>query len=113
MTSYPTKVSILGEPHSITFTTAEECPEQLDGYSGRLDHVKRAIYVAVSDDDGSEYEDVILKEVLRHEIIHAFLWESGLDVCSPDQWACNEEMVDWIAMQFPKMVKAMKEAKAL
>ena len=38
--------------------------------------------------------------LLRHEIIHAFLIESGLnDACD---WHC-EEMVDWLAMQFPKL----------
>jgi len=47
------------------------------------------------------------KTVKRHELIHAFLYESGLDVCS---WAGNEEMVDWIAIQFPKLQKAFEDA---
>lgn len=52
------------------------------------------------------------KKVLRHEIVHAFLYESGLwqssftDKC----WAQNEEMVDWIAIQEPKLNKAFREA---
>lgn len=50
------------------------------------------------------------KSVKRHELIHAFLYESGLDVSS---WAQNEEMVDWIAIQFPKLLKAFEEADAL
>ena len=43
------------------------------------------------------------KKILRHEIIHAFLYESGLDINSHDidQWARDEEMVDWMAIQFP------------
>ena len=45
------------------------------------------------------------REVLRHEIIHAFLFESGLD-----DLGSNEELVDWIAKQFPKMTKAFEEA---
>lgn len=48
------------------------------------------------------------QEVMRHEIIHAFLFESGLD-----SYTENEELVDWIAIQFPKMIKAMKEVKSL
>ena len=51
------------------------------------------------------------KQVIRHEIIHAFVFESGLDTCS--DWAKNEEMVDWIAIQFPKLLKAFKEADCL
>ena len=40
------------------------------------------------------------KHCLRHEIIHAFLSESGLGACSNKTmrpWAKNEEMVDWMA----------------
>ena len=56
------------------------------------------------------------KTVLRHEIIHAFLFESGLaGSCNvwDGSWAENEEMVDWIAMQLPKIIQACKEADAL
>ena len=56
------------------------------------------------------------KSVLRHEIIHAFLHESGLadsSLAYDAGWAKNEEMVDWIAMQFPKLLKAFEEADCL
>ena len=52
------------------------------------------------------------KETLRHEIIHAFFNESGLGWNSlpvEQAWAKNEEMVDWIAIQFPKISKVFKE----
>lgn len=55
-------------------------------------------------------------ETLRHEIIHAFFNESGLQWSSfiPDKaWTKNEEMVDWFAIQFPKILKAFKEAGCL
>lgn len=48
------------------------------------------------------------RETMRHEIIHAFLNESGLGWNSlplESAWAKNEEMVDWIAIQFPKIHK--------
>ena len=50
------------------------------------------------------------KKVLCHELVHAFLFESGL---GGESWANNEELVDWIAFQFPKMLEAMKNANAL
>lgn len=56
------------------------------------------------------------KETLRHELIHAFLSESGLSwntFAAEKAWAKNEEMVDWIAIQFPKLLAAFKEADAL
>lgn len=56
-----------------------------------------------------------MKKTLRHEIVHAFLNESGLGPNSSesDAWARNEEMVDWIALQGPKIYKAWQEAGAL
>ena len=42
------------------------------------------------------------KKNLRHEIVHAFLFESGL--AENSEWAYNEEMVDWIAKQGPKII---------
>lgn len=55
-------------------------------------------------------------ETIRHEIVHAFLNESGL--CDNSNlidgpWAKNEEMVDWIARQIEKIYKACSEADAI
>lgn len=52
------------------------------------------------------------RKVIRHEIIHAFLYESGLDnnSLSGGAWAKNEEMVDWLSIQAPKIFKAFREA---
>lgn len=48
------------------------------------------------------------KEVIRHEIVHAFFDEAGLtDYCS------DERLVEWIAKQFPKMQEAMNKAGGL
>lgn len=56
------------------------------------------------------------KKLLRHEIVHAFLEESGLSTNSNDNagpWARNEEIVDWIALQGLKIYKAWREAGAI
>ena len=46
------------------------------------------------------------KKVLRHEIIHAFFYESGLwQLCQ------DENIVDWIAIQFWKMAEAICKAE--
>lgn len=39
------------------------------------------------------------KEALLHEIIHAYLYESGLEL-----WADNEDLVNWIELQFFKVL---------
>lgn len=53
------------------------------------------------------------KVVARHELIHAFLYESGLDANSVWQLQKGEshpeQMVEWLAMQFPKMLKVFQE----
>lgn len=41
------------------------------------------------------------KETLRHEIIHAFFSESGFR-----GYYSDELLVDWISIQFPKMLDA-------
>ena len=56
------------------------------------------------------------KATLRHEIIHAFLYESGHSACTT--WMGQgeehpEHMVEWLAIMFPKMAKTFKEAGAL
>lgn len=55
------------------------------------------------------------REVLRHEVIHAFLYESGLDGSSgaSANWATNEEMVDWLAIQSPKIFKVFQDLEVL
>lgn len=57
----------------------------------------------------------LAKETLRHEIVHAFLNESGLAESSNEcsAWARNEEMVDWFSLQGPKIYRAWKEVDAV
>ena len=57
-----------------------------------------------------------MKETLRHEIIHAFLNESGLRYDAKESfgpWTQNEEMIDWFAIQSPKIFKVYEELKLL
>lgn len=56
------------------------------------------------------------QETLRHEIIHAFLNESGLSdsaLCFEGGWTKNEEMIDFFAIQFPKIKKVYKKLKIM
>lgn len=87
-------------------------------FGGYCDGAKREIVLlnlSTIPDWKSEPEGIIARkerETLRHEIIHAFLNESGLQWNSlpvETAWAKNEEMVDWIAVQFPKILKVYKE----
>ena len=55
-----------------------------------------------------------LRKVTRHEIIHAFLFESGLteNFTHPD-FGHDETYVDWFASQFPKILAVYKELEIL
>lgn len=60
------------------------------------------------EDDSELIKKDRLKEVLRHEIIHAFFNESGLE-----EYSENEQLVDWIAKQSPKILKAFQQADCI
>ena len=109
------KVNILGSEWSVKFGSEKEYPNltNVDGYT---DLSIREI--VVDDMEASQGQigakadlESYQKQVVRHEIIHAFLLESGLDSNSnsADSWAVNEEMVDWFAIQSPKIFKVFNE----
>lgn len=56
-----------------------------------------------------------MRKQLRHEIIHAFLAESGLQSNYEHykQFGHEETIVDWFAIQFPKMIKAFESVNAI
>ena len=114
------KVNVLGVEYSIRYKTEEEdaFPKEADGCCDTS--IKRITIRQHTQEDRNEpYAlkdlDEYQRKVLRHEITHAFLFESGLSVnaYSPASWAGNEEMVDWFAIQGPKIMKAWQEAGAV
>ena len=59
--------------------------------------------------------DFLQKKQLRHEIIHAFLSESGLQ-CNwqhMEQFGHDETTVDWFAIQSPKIFEVFKELELI
>ncbi len=108
------KINILGTEWKIV-TCKEEESELLNGKcrDGCTDNSTRTIWICEKKDD-CELQDYEMwkKLALRHEILHAFLFESGLDASSISTygpWANNEEMVDWFAIQSPKIFKVYSE----
>lgn len=109
------KVNILGSEWSVKFGNEEEYPDlsEMDGYTDLstreivVDDMKASQGQIGAKVDLGSYQ----KQVVRHEIIHAFLLESGLDSNSNSvgSWAVNEEMVDWFAIQSPKIFKVFRE----
>lgn len=111
--SSDTIVDILGTKYFIYYLGYDEDPRfKVNGWQAFVGTTSKMIAVgilrtfpemrAVDDDTLKEVE----KKNLRHEIIHAFLNESGLDANTHAPrcpWTQNEEMVDWFAIQMPKI----------
>ena len=107
------KINILGTEWTI-ITCKEEESELLNGKyrDGCTDNSAHQIFICEKKPDCELQDYEMWKKLsLRHEIFHAFLFESGL--AENSTWAQNEEMVDWIAIQFPKLLEAFKAADAL
>ena len=93
-----------------------------ESFSGYCDVCTKEIVICdMSTYKGWEYEsketvEIAQKEILRHEIVHAFFKESGLFANANEtygSWARNEEMVDWIALQGVKLYDAWKAVDAV
>ena len=105
------KVNILGTEYTVTESTEAE-DENLQGVDGYCDTSIKSIVIDKMDKVEPHMKKDLASHkrvVLRHELTHAYLYESGLAECS---WAQNEEMVDWIALQIPKMVNTFNEVNA-
>lgn len=110
------KINVLGTEYTIIINADDELMPE--GADGAMDHSLKRIVIAKFDEpDRNSIKDldVYRKKVMRHEIIHAFLYESGLWNNSGDvsAWGQSEEITDWIAIQFPKILKAFEEAECL
>lgn len=111
-------VNILGTEYKIYHRNEKE-DELLDGKyrDGYTDNSTHEIVICNKKEDCElrDYEHY-KKSVLRHEIMHAFLYECGLDSCSGSPtcgWATNEEMVDWFSIVSPKIFKVFQELDIL
>lgn len=106
------KVNILGTEYTIKeATTEEDCKlEEMNGY---CDVTTKEIVIERIKEDKFTVKDLkaFTDKVLRHEIIHAFLYESGLHTNTENQWAVNEEIIDWIAIQLPKIIEVLNSLR--
>jgi hypothetical protein len=107
-------VNVLGTEYTTERRTSaqDEYLLECDGYCD-----KTSKWLVVAEKDGKcnldcfeEYQ----KKVLRHEIVHAFMYESGL----AENWehkniGQEETVVDWFAIQGLKIYNAWKQADCI
>lgn len=91
-------IDILGTNYNATvLAERDKCmlENNADGYT---DFNKKEIKVLMCES---------CSQILRHELVHAYLYEAGIDL---GYGIHNENNVDFISMIFPKLNKIFKEA---
>lgn len=116
-------VNVLGTEYTIeTHKTSDDSYLKNNNFSGYCDEEEKLIVIADTSEKEffGELSEMVQKsysnKTLRHELIHAFLNESGLSanaMASKAAWSKNEEMVDWLAIQLPKIFKLVQELDIL
>lgn len=109
-----TSVNILGTKYSIMFKNIKD-DKYLKESDGYIDKTSKKIVICNKEDDNElDYFEVHQRKVLRHEIVHAFFFESGLaENIENLHYGVSETMVDWIAIQFPKIYKIFEQLNIL
>ena len=102
------KVNILGTEYTIE---EKEKNEMLGEDLGVCDIWDKKIILSTylnkkTDPKQTDRIDLCKNKVLRHEILHALFFETG-------EWESvhNEELIDWIAIQYPKMQEIFTKLK--
>lgn len=109
-------VDVLGTPYHIWLDVSKSDDPELALSDGYCDvSVKRIVVCNDEDSDLYDFAEY-RRNSLRHELIHAFMFESGIGPNTKWDWPGQthpESLVEWIAFQIPKMVDAMKKVGAL
>lgn len=83
-------------------------------FDGLTDFTTRTI--KVRNDNVQEFDNFkeLYKRTVRHEVLHAFMIESGLDSnFNHPEYGHDETFVDWVAIQFPKILVAYSKLGVL
>lgn len=108
--------NVLGTEYTVIATNNFEEYPYLKEMAGYTDYTTKTIVVRNYNLEECQVGDCknqmeIMKRVIRHELTHAFMYESGLWCNS--EFGDNEELTDWIAIQFPKMLETFNELEVI
>lgn len=109
------KITVLGQDYAIEYHTVKNDSklQNFDGYCAVYEK-KIVMDKQVIDQSTDKYPEIsgvaldfYTKQVFRHEILHAFFEESGINY----RYSKDEEdfLVDWIAKQFPKLLEVYEQ----
>lgn len=104
-------VNILGTEYTVVECEKSE-DKRLCDCDGFCEKTTKEIVVTKETKDSELTNwDWYRRKILRHEVIHAFFMESGLR--SHSDFAENEVLIDWLAIQSPKIFKVFQELDIL
>lgn len=116
--TYPMSINILGTEYTIEKHKLKE-DNELNGLGGYCKYMLPMIVIGdyttypEMEDASEEQMNAFERSTLRHEILHAFFNESGIgqNAFASDSipWSQNEEMIDWFAIQSPKIFDVYKK----
>lgn len=98
-------INILGQKYDVYFVGESEMPMQ--DTLGVCDRYSKEIFInedGFVGEDVTKYPELAKAKTIRHEVIHAFLHECGLDSYTED-----ETIVDALAVLYPRMQKVFSE----
>ena len=100
------KINILGTEWKIKITDPEYKKFKSLNATGLCEVHSKEILIANLKEDDKTYDNYkrFIDEIFKHEIIHAFFYESGLK-----QYYYDETLVEALSILIPKMNKVFKE----
>lgn len=104
------KIDVLRTEYVVKFKELND--EDIDGF---CDNTQKLIVIRSDNENKVGDFKYLQKKQLRHEIIHAFMSESGLQ-CNwqhIEQFGHDETTIDWFAIQSPKIFKVFVDLKLL
>jgi len=111
------KVNVLGTDYEIKLCKREEdkrlkANPDISGYcdfSSKKIVILNVLADAKEDPDVMDDLEFVQMNILSHELVHSFAFESGMDTSSPFR---DELIIDFFALQLNKIYSAYTEAKA-
>ena len=96
------EVMILDVPYSLKFGKRSEFPLMSKEHQGETRFFTKEIFVCTDFEDDFTKEDkkVALENIIRHELAHAFLYESGFE-----DYASDEQLVTWMEIVLPRLMQ--------
>lgn len=104
-----TTVMILGAVWTVRSATEKGEP-RLENKNGFTDWTERLICLEREPQGDIGSMETYMKQVIRHEVVHAFMFESGLgDSFEHKDYGHEETIVDWFAFQMGNIVNVVMD----